>query len=374
MLSTARKSLLATAVIAAAACATSPVSASDVTISGIMDLGLQVRHTSHETATTMESGSNKSSVVDINAKEDLENGLHAGVYLSSRISADTGSMFNSPILFDQSTVNLGGDFGDFYLGRMGALKSPDGKMSAFALTQGFSPMASNMLGTGLFCVFKTDGTLNNAVGYRSPKLAGHQISLQYSNGTTTEVGDSQKDDRLFSTAVTYNNGTRLRYGAIYTYHTHKTIDVDQRATQDLMVSANYDFDGFRLYATYQHVFNGAQPSAMLGAGAFNFLDTKKGFDTDAVMLGVGMPMLGGSLSAVLQGNRSKYNGDAAEGQRTVGYRVSPAAIYRYPFSKRTTLWSAVSWSHGWGMYKDVKSTALDQPTATTWGLGLTHTF
>ena len=237
MLSTARKSLLATAVIAAAACATSPVSASDVTISGIMDLGLQVRHTSHETATTMESGSNKSSVVDINAKEDLENGLHAGVYLSSRISADTGSMFNSPILFDQSTVNLGGDFGDFYLGRMGALKSPDGKMSAFALTQGFSPMASNMLGTGLFCVFKTDGTLNNAVGYRSPKLAGHQISLQYSNGTTTEVGDSQKDDRLFSTAVTYNNGTRLRYGAIYTYHTHKTIDVDQRATQDLMVSA-----------------------------------------------------------------------------------------------------------------------------------------
>ena len=59
---------------------------------------------------------------------------------------------------------------------------------------------------------------------------------------------------------------------------------------------------------------------------------------------------------------------------TSGWRINPAAIYRYPVSRRTTLWTALSWTHGYGMYRRVKDHPVDNPNTTSWGAGVTHFF
>ena len=43
-------------------------------------------------------------------------------------------------------------------------------------------------------------------------------------------------------------------------------------------------------------------------------------------------------------------------------------------SRRTTLWTALSWTHGYGMYRRVKDHPVDNPNTTSWGAGVTHFF
>ena len=107
-----------------------------------------------------------------------------------------------------------------------------------------------------------------------------------------------------------------------------------------------------------------------------FKASEKGFRTDALLLGLSTGLAGGRLSAVVQGSRSEFRGETEPGVRTSGWRLNPAAIWRRPLSHRTTLWTAASWTHGWGMYGQVRAdpTRPDNPDCWTWGAGITHTF
>lgn len=348
--------------------------ASEMSISGLVDLGFMAQHRGGETTVTMEDGMNSSSCIDLRGNEELGNGMHARFYLSSGFTADNGSFFNEGRLFDQSTVSVGGTWGDLYLGRHGSVKSPDGDQSNFAAVEGFSPMGSNLPNTGLAWVFLTGGTLNNSIGWSSASMGGHKVHVQYSNGVTTETGRAGDDDRLISVSTTYNNGGRIRWGAIATWQNHNSLAGDHDPTKDVMVSMNYDFESFRLYVTYQHVWNGIGPNPMLRWTDFGFAADAKGFDTDSLMIGVMKELWGGRLSAVVQGAHSKFNGAVDAGRDDSGWRLNPAFIYRYPVSIRTTLWTSASWTHGWGMFKDVAEDAYDDPNTTTWGCGLTHYF
>ncbi|WP_226960374.1 porin [Sutterella faecalis] len=347
-----------------------------VAVTGLVDLGLMVQHANGRTNTTMESGNNKTSTIDIRATETISDDLwvRAASYVS--FMPDTGTLYEDGVLFDGAALTLGSKtFGEVALGRMGALKSTDGDMSQFALAEGYSPMGANLPHAGLAYIFTCDGILNNTVGYASPSFSGYRFFAQYSNGVTTETGVGADDDRLLTVSVLYNNHEKLRFGGIATYHTHGTLAEDHNATKDIMVSMNYDFDAFRLYLTYQHVFDGLGPNTMLRAGAFGFGASEKGFDTDAFMAGFMKDIAGGTLSAVFQASRSEYKGDANDGNlSTSGWRINPAAIYRYPVSRRTTLWTALSWTHGYGMYRRVKDHPVDNPNTTSWGAGVTHFF
>ena len=347
-----------------------------VAVTGLVDLGLMVQHANGRTNATMESGNNKTSTIDIRGTEAISEDLwvRAASYVS--FMTDNGALYEDGVLFDGAALTLGSKtFGEVALGRMGALKSTDGDMSQFSLAEGYSPMGANLPHAGLAYIFTCDGTLNNTIGYASPSFSGYRFFAQYSNGVTTETGIGADDDRLFTASVLYNNHGKLRFGAIATYHTHGSLEEKHNATKDIMVSMNYDFDAFRLYLTYQHVFDGLGPNTMLRARAFGFGASEEGFDTDSFMAGVMKDLEGGTLSAVFQASRSEYKGDAKDGNlSTSGWRINPAAIYRYPISRRTTLWTALSWTHGYGMYRRVKDHPIDNPNATTWGAGVTHFF
>ena len=361
----------------APAASAAPAVSDGFSISGIVDLGVQVQHTGGATSTTMESGNNQSSSIDLHMRESINDDLYVHAYLSTWFLADDGELCESGRLFDESSLTLGSRrFGEVLLGRIGSMKSPDGEQSVFARAEGFSPMGSNLPHTGLAWVFTTGGVLNNAVGWSSPVLNGHQVLMQYADGVV-EDGTGHDEDRQGSLAWVYNGGGDLRGGVILTYRGHGSDATRHKATMDVMASANYDFEAFRLYVTYQHVKDGAGTGTILRRARFSgLLDSERGFDTDALMVGVATQLAGGRLSAVIQGSHSEYKGDAAPGAKTTGWRLNPAAIWRRPLSSRTTVWTAGSWSHGWGMYRQVANDASrpDNPNCWTWGAGLTHTF
>ena len=366
-----KKQLVALAVTAAM---TGGVHAAQVSLSGTLDVGVMVQHLDHKTTTSMESGMNEFSCIDLRTSENVNSDLKVGLYLSQALTVDNGMLDTENRLFDLVELSVQTTWGDVFAGRLGSLKGPDGDMSLFSAVQGFSPMGSNLPNTGLAGIMTSDGILNNAIGYRSPVFHGHRLSLQYSNGVSTEVGQAAKDDRHLTAGLAYNNGGRLRYGVIMSYRTHNTVSADQKASKDITASFNYDFDAFRLYVTYQHAWDGLGPNTFLKASAFGFDSDTKGFKTDALMIGAAIPVWGGTLSTVVQGSHSKYDGQVKAGQVDSGWRINPGAIYRYPLSKRTTLWASASWSHGWQMYKQVKGGMYAEPNTTTWGAGITYTF
>lgn len=368
---------------ALAALAQNAAAQDGISITGIIDTGFMVQHAAGKTTTSMESGLDTASGIDIRVRESITDDLYARIYSYITINSDTGTLYEDGVLFDGSALTLGSKtYGELTLGRYGALKSTDGDMSVFGHAEGFSPMGANIPNAGLAYTFTCDGMVNNAIGYTSPNLNGWEFLAQYSNGKVMEKPTNMNDGRFASAAVVYNNDGNFRMGVILTHRTHGAVRqvgdqefrADHKATNDIMVSANYDFDAFRLYATYQHVENGLGPNTMLRYQHFGFADGKKGFDTDSFMIGARIPVAGGKLSAAMHAARSEFKGDNPKNLSTTGWRINPAVIYRYPLSKHTRLWTSVTWSHGYGMYRRVKDAPADTPNATTFGAGLLHSF
>lgn len=110
-----------TLLTAAAALAAGPALAqSQVTLSGILDLG--VRSVSNEGVGSLKStvsGSNSTSRLIFSGSEDLGSGLKAGFHLEHGLLADTGTAAAAAKFWDRrSTVSLSGaDWGELRLGR-----------------------------------------------------------------------------------------------------------------------------------------------------------------------------------------------------------------------------------------------------------------
>lgn len=121
-----KKSLLVMAVLGAFGAS---AMAADVTVYGIVDLGLKfsrvdtdVAGTDAENKLEMASGGQSGSRFGIKGSEDLGNGMTVGFSLENGFSADDGSLGNSGRLFGrEALVYLNGSFGEVAFGRMGQL-------------------------------------------------------------------------------------------------------------------------------------------------------------------------------------------------------------------------------------------------------------
>ena len=108
--------------------------AADVTVYGVVDLGLKYTHADSdkqgEDATDkleMASGMQSGSRFGLKGTEDLGNGMKVGFVLENGFSADDGSLGNDGRLFGrEAQVNLSGAFGEISFGRVGQLTSGNG--------------------------------------------------------------------------------------------------------------------------------------------------------------------------------------------------------------------------------------------------------
>lgn len=127
-----KKTLAALAVLGAFAAGSAY--AADVTLYGVVDLGLKYTHSDSdikgEDATDkleMASGMQSGARFGLKGTEDLGNGYKVGFVLENSFSADDGTLGNSGRLFGrESQVNLSGAFGEISFGRVGQLTSGNG--------------------------------------------------------------------------------------------------------------------------------------------------------------------------------------------------------------------------------------------------------
>ena len=140
-------------------------------------------------------------------------------------------------------------------------------------------------------------------------------------------------------------------------------------------------NGWSFHAAYQYVRDGRALSGSyynyftpVAAGGLGIARSKRGVDAHAGIIGVGKKIGNQKISAVIMGNHVKYMGESAVTGSRDGYRVSPAAIYRYYFSRRTHLWAAASTTYGNGIYKAARNSTLDPAKTVDFGAGLVHKF
>lgn len=360
---------------------------STLKVGGCIDMGFMGQHADGLDHTfQMVSNQEDTSRVFIRGKEDLGNGSYLRFLLQSSFNADTGTFYNDGLIFGQTMLVYGGSFGELAFGRIGALKSPNGDYSQFYEFGGISPMHTNFPYEGVGYTFLTNGNLNNSIVYQTPEFGPFRFTMQYSNGTMGETGEFSSDNHLLTLALRYKFGN-WRGGTMLTWQTHEENATNQKAavdnTYDLFTAINYRFPNWSMKFAAQYVYDGFGPGPFLNWSHFGFRPTNgRGFDTLALMFGPEIYVTGNdTVGLVIQGNRTEYKGDGPNRNGDLsGYRINPAFIWRHKLSKRMTLWTAASWSHGWGVYDRIdnsdaqRSTKLDRVNVTTYGVGATYFF
>lgn len=193
-----------TAVLAALS---TTVSAQNVTVYGIMDMGIQSYDGGTEKLTRSADNVLETSRLGFRGTEDLGSGLKALFQIEGRILPSNGQLGNNTTnqTFNREAwVGLVSGFGTARLGRtdvsnaqvMDALAGGDsGNLADFAVN-----------GTDL----ETGKDLANVIRYISPAWKGFQAQIGHSNSDRNSTTDSQTKQTQY--AVTYSQG-KMKLGA-----------------------------------------------------------------------------------------------------------------------------------------------------------------
>ena len=128
-----KKTLIAVAALSAMAAS---AMAANVTVSGVVDLGLNFQNVKKATGTTriftMNAGQNSGSRVKFAGSEELGNDVVVGFQLESGFKADTGILEDTNNIFRrESRLYVKTAFGTLHAGRFGALESGTGSVAIF---------------------------------------------------------------------------------------------------------------------------------------------------------------------------------------------------------------------------------------------------
>ena len=308
--------------------------AAEVTLYGRIDNGLYLTKSKakDQTSLSMESGIAGASRWGIKGTEDLGNGYKVGFVLESGIKTDTG-MGDSKRLFDRdSYLSVGTPFGDFRLGRSGAL---GGGVSGGIFAGNASPFGVVAASTKIFAV---ETRVDNMVRYDTPKFAGLKFMAQYSNGMDGDdsVRSSQRD-RYAAIGASYEIGG-LKLFAVADKVLYNDIKGDGKGKKDTnayKLAAQYKVvDTVTLYGGYQFVDN-AQKIGLVTATAV------KGADTHAATLGSRIKLGGGDLNLAV----GYVTGDHKD-EKKIKHKVNAWQLgvgYTYHISKRTHLYAAAAY-------------------------------
>lgn len=207
--------------------------AADVTLYGVVDLGLQYTHSDPDTAAgatdklQMASGSEAGPRFGLKGVEQLGNGVDVGFVLENGFSADTGALGNNNRLFGrQSTLFVRGSFGEIAFGRMGQLTSGNG---SYGLTGNLSPFGTSWGGSVEGSTYMVGyNRMDNTVVYKTPTFGGFTVYAQYSSDMNTLVQDANgktyttenkgNSNRYYALGATFNAGALNLVGTVDSYN------------------------------------------------------------------------------------------------------------------------------------------------------------
>ena len=411
-----KKTLAALAVLGAFA---GSAMAADVTLYGVVDVGLQFTSSDsdikgEDTVNTLEmkQGMQSGSRFGLKGVEDLGNGMKVGFVLENGFNGDDGDFNQGGRMFGrESQLFVNGSFGEISFGRVGQLTSGNG---TYGIAGSMTPFGTSWTGAIESSVYMVGfQRFDNTVTYKSPTFAGTTVYAQYSFGGNVLDEDKADNDydegkstanRYAALGATFNAGNFSLVGTVDWYNWSSNLETTANvpAGDDLddgyavTLGATYDFQVVKAYLAAQYFDNMLKTSsesddkmtfAKVGTGV---LGQFKGY---AVTAGVDAPVWGGTAmfavgytstkacdkaGTVKIGDPAK---DAANGKKAESERWGVGIGYNYPLSKRTNVYAVA------GYYQDKitdeavggeDATAVSyrdrDPSTTTVMLGMRHRF
>lgn len=385
-----KKTLAAVAVLGAFA---GSAVAADVTLYGLVDYGVRYQNLDADTAgvdkinkVDMKSGANSGPRFGLKGTEDLGNGVKVGFVLENGFAADTGALGNSKRLFDrEAQLFVDGSFGRVSFGRVGQLASVNGSYGLLGVTGPFSTGYGDAT-SGLKFVGANGFTrFDNTITYMTPSFAGLTVYAQYSMDTdgADEVGveNESSSDRYYGIGAKFVAGGLTLVGVVDSIN-YATVgknavvqDMDDALT--VTIGGNYDFQVAKVYFGGQYFDN----AKAVASNNVTFDEkTKKvvidkgyklgtlGAEGWGLGLGVGVPVMGGTASAYA----GYLDADSVDDSDASLKRFTGAVGYSYTFSKRTSMYSTLSYTKD--EYKAAANADKVKPTSVEAIVGLIHKF
>jgi len=301
-----KKSLLAMALMGGIASAAS--AQTNVTIYGIVDVGLNHVNDGKASVTRMDSGILNGSRIGFRGSEDLGGGMAANFQLENGFSTDDGTLRQGGRLWGRrSWVGLSGDFGAIRLGRQ---DNP-----VHTLLDAIDPFGTGLTGNIENFFNSYDSRSDNVVSYLTPTIGGFFGQISYGLG---EVPGSTATGRLLAGMAGYKSGP---LNVQIAYHNQNVADTNIGIGNDktTTIGGVYDFKVLKLHMAYAW-----NKGNRLG---------EQTTDSNDMMLGVTVPVGARSnvLASVLH-KKSKLDAHPTSTLLALGYT--------YALSKRTTLYTA----------------------------------
>ena len=380
-----KKTLAAVAVLGAFA---GSAIAADVTLYGIVDMGVGYNHVDYdglaadEDNFSMKSGQASGSRWGLKGTEDLGNGLTVGFILEDGFDADDGTEDSTGIKFNrESSLFVKGSFGRFAMGRMGSMNNGQsswakmGMLSALGTSDwgGYSAQLGNIMSTA--------GQWDNMIAYETPEFAGFQVFAQYAMGSNDNENESSSD-RYYGIGATYTNGPAAAYLAVDSVN-YKTFgtgingdDIDDSLTVTL--GGSWDFEVAKVYLGAQY-FDEVKLSSIGGItkdlSSDALLDSAIKIKGYGISLSADAPVAGGKVMFGV-GYVDAETADSYEDVENVSYDFTRYVVsvgYDYPFSKRTDVYAMASYMQDSIDYNTANVDDVD-PSACTVYVGLRHRF
>lgn len=386
-----KKTLAAVAVLGAFA---GSAVAADVTLYGLVDYSVRYQNLDADTAgvdktnkVDMKSGANSGSRFGLKGTEDLGNGVKVGFVLENGFAADTGALGDkNNRLFDrEAQLFVDGSFGRVSFGRVGQLASANGSYGLLGVTGPFSTGYGDAT-SGLKFVGANGFTrFDNTITYMTPSFAGLTVYAQYSmdtNGTDASVENESSSDRYYGIGAKFVAGGLTLVGVVdsINYATvggHAVVqDMDDALT--VTIGGNYDFQVAKVYfggqyfdnakevATNNVIVDTTNKKAKIGTAGYTL--GSLGAEGWGLGLGVGVPVMGGTASAYA----GYLDADSVDDSDASLKRFTGAVGYSYTFSKRTSMYSTLSYTKD--EYKANGTADKVKPTSVEAIVGLIHKF
>lgn len=334
-----KKSVLAIA--ATAIVSGSAFAQSNVTLYGIVDVGL-VRESGSlgPSVTKLSSGIANGSRIGFKGTEDLGGGMNAFFDLQNGFQADTGELGQGGLLFGrQAFVGVSGAFGMLKLGRQYTpIDDLHGAVDPFF--NNYAGRLQNVFEKGYVA------RVNNDVMYTTPNFNGFDGNVAYGFG---EVPGDTSASRYIGGSVGYAKGPLwLRLAS------HSTNNAaNNGSARNTALGAKYNFGSFTLHGAY----------------AVSKTDTAGVYSVDArdYMMGATVPFGIDSLMAsyIKRNDRLAVSRDAD--QIAIGYN--------HMLSKRTTIYAAYARINNKNGAAYTVGTAVEAGTNDRgFDIGLRHVF
>lgn len=383
-----KKTLAAVAVLGAFA---GSAVAADVTLYGLVDYGVRYQNLDADKAgvdrtnkVDMKSGANSGSRFGLKGTEDLGNGVKVGFVLENGFAADTGALGDkNNRLFDrEAQLFVDGSFGRVSFGRVGQLASANGSYGLLGVTGPFSTGYGDAT-SGLKFVGANGFTrFDNTITYMTPSFGGLTVYAQYSSSVSSTGTENESDtDRAYGIGAKFVGAGLTLVGVVdstnYQSFGADAVSKDMDDALTVTLGGNYDFQVAKVYfggqyfdnaktvATTNVIVDTNNNKAKIGSG---YTLGSLGAEGWGLGLGVGVPVMGGTASAYA----GYLDADSVDDSDASLKRFTGAVGYSYTFSKRTSMYSTLSYTKD--EYKAAANADKVKPTSVEAIVGLIHKF